>query len=288
MNPGRLYQNMKLDAIAKGLSAEKYTTFLAMPFRNNYGYISESMRSRFSEIVTGIDYRTHGLEKPFAVPIRVDDNPPSAADVTEQIAELIMNCHFFLGDLSFGNHGVLLETGMAMAVKPPESITLISQGNSDDLHFDITVNRVNFYSTDAELKKNIENSLVAGAKHYEHLYGRQLHLFRGTLTPEAILLLRIYANTSLQHLEYGIHWGLANEDETWKSNFGDDRAMRYQFYAEAIRELRDKGLIVLDYQPSPTQDGALALYAYHATKLGAEFLRRTWPKELRDFRSQKE
>lgn len=286
MNPDRLYMGMKLDALVDGIVADRYTTFVAMPFRNHFNYISQDVFNRFCEIVESIDHQQHRLEKPFARPIRVDVNPPNAADLTEQIANQIMRSHFFLGDLSFGNHGVLLETGIAMAIKPTESITLISQGSPDDLHFDITVNRVNTYTTFDQARGIIQASLVAGARDFERRLGRGLFLLRGQMTPEALLLLHIYGEMALNEPAATIHHAFVN-NPVWANNYGDDQQIRLHFYSEGIRELREKGLIFMDYQPNAT-DAGLAFYGYKATRFGAEVIRRTWPQRLGRFRSPME
>ena len=68
--------------------------------------------------------------------------------ITDQIIADILSCHFFLGDLTGCNFGVVLETGIALALKPNGRVLLFTQDDTASLHFDLKVTNVNPYKED--------------------------------------------------------------------------------------------------------------------------------------------
>ena len=61
---------------------------------------------------------------------RVDDNPDQAVVIPDQIATDILTCHYIQGDLTGCNFGVVLETGIALALKPNGRVLLFTQDDS--------------------------------------------------------------------------------------------------------------------------------------------------------------
>jgi hypothetical protein len=97
----------------------------------------------------------------------------NASEITDDIVEAILNSHFFLADLTLANQGVLVELGVALALKSARRIVLIAQGNLSDLHFDIRDNRVIQYDQ-PDAAQNIARALIDGARGFEASVGDRM------------------------------------------------------------------------------------------------------------------
>ena len=82
--------------------------------------------------------------------------------ITDEILRRILYSHFFFGDLTGCNFGVVLETGIALALKPNERVLLFTQDETASLHFDLKVTNVNRY-TEATLADKLAVELVKAA-----------------------------------------------------------------------------------------------------------------------------
>ena len=105
MNVDHIYQLQRDDAFAAQFSAEKYRTFVAMPFSNRGGYPEPRIKKILLEEVHD---RANALlpagpgKRSFAPLHRVDGNGVAGGSVviTDQIVTDILACHFFVGDLT--------------------------------------------------------------------------------------------------------------------------------------------------------------------------------------------
>src|SRR5439155_24537270 len=141
MNVERIYSAYRDEAIAHQFTSEKYETFVAMPFKRLFSYNYERVLADVLKpaAVAANSLLETGL-RCFAEPDVVRGR--TATVITEDIIKDILFSHFFLGDLTFNNPGVLIESGVAMALKPNDQMILILDGDPRDLHFDIRNNRV--------------------------------------------------------------------------------------------------------------------------------------------------
>src|SRR5262249_49353370 len=114
MNVDHIYQLQRDDAFAAQFSAETYNTFVAMPFSNRGGY----PEGRIHGLLGEVHHQANRLLPPnakrrFGPLRRVDEIASGTVTITDEIIRQILNCHFFLGDLTGSNFGVVLETGLA-------------------------------------------------------------------------------------------------------------------------------------------------------------------------------
>ncbi|MEJ2744237.1 MAG: hypothetical protein P8123_00885 [bacterium] len=269
MNPDRIYRQHRDNALAKQITATKYTTFVAMPFGDRYSYRS---REIYEKLIKEAAIRATKLEKakrPFDKPRRVDDEPSTAKVITEDIVVSILESHIFIGDLTFENPGVVLEVGVALGLKPNKQIILIMQGSDKDLHFDIRNNRVVFYSQSNAVEQ-IANAMIAGANAFEADCKKHIESISQTLSPDAILCLNWYGIMRRDNpgVEISLHQGTIPK-------YYNGNQVRFR---EATLELLSKKLIWTDYQV-----GAIPLgdaWGMHATELGWAVIENMW-KDLR-------
>lgn len=265
MNPYRIYRDEWGRALAAQAEASSYSTFVAMPFQDTFSYRARGILSKVIARAARQADAARESKRPFAKPARVD-RPMGAAVITEEIVLGILNSHFFIADVTFQNPGVLLEAGIALAIKPVRQIILITQGSPSELHFDLRGNNVLSYSPTGSVSKLAE-ALLAAARHFEE----QLDYYAGSvvkrLSPDAIALLKWYGTIQRQHPGLSLHSGNMGP---WLAGEG-----AHQRFEAATRELRDKDLLWTDYRPdaTPTSD----LHGTHATELGWVVIGKLWP-----------
>jgi hypothetical protein len=265
MNPYRIYRDEWAQALSGQATAAAYVSFVAMPFVERFSY-----RSR--DILTGVigaaideANRRGGTKRPFAVPDRVDV-PGGATPITDTIVRGIIESHFFIGDVTFENAGVLIETGIALGTKPADQIVLITQGSYADLHFDLRNNRVLSYSPGGEVT-SLASALVAAALYFEAHVDHQVTSVARRLSPEAIMALNWYGCIQRDHgPAASLHAGAIGPYFE-----GSDRRTRFE---SAVRELRDKELAWTDYKPGAIPGGDA--YGVHATELGWLVIEHLW------------
>jgi hypothetical protein len=136
MNVERIYQRHRDDALAKQIASSNYFTFVAMPFRDTFSYRSKEIYSEVIQRAAAVANRK-GAARKFDLPRRADEVSGQAIVITEEIIVSILECHLFVADITFHNAGVLLETGVALGLKPNGQIILLSQGTPEELHFDL-------------------------------------------------------------------------------------------------------------------------------------------------------
>src|SRR5262249_39023962 len=163
MNVDQIYRFQRDEAFAKQFTADSYTAFVAMPFGRTNGYdaddiyrcLKEKVHLRANELGRHLPRSCAPLE-------RASEHKGTALVVTELIPTRILQDHFFVGDLSGNNAGVILETGIALALKPNRRLVLITQDPHDALHFDLKVTHVTRYATDT-LLEIVAQALVEAA-----------------------------------------------------------------------------------------------------------------------------
>jgi hypothetical protein len=278
MNPHRVYREIAYEALASQAEAKKYGVFVAMPYRDEFSYRSD-------DIFTGVISESVELanskspRRPFEKPIRPDKIASGASEITDHIVEGILRNHFFIADLTLANHGVLVETGVALALKSAKHIILIAQGNLNDLHFDLKGNHVICYDK-AKANEAIAEALVEAAKDFESALGDRMSSIIRDLTPLAVYLMRVYGQRRLDRGDRaGLHFGVLKNDEY----LGRDESIRELTFNDAAHELLDKKLLYLKYRAA---DGISKsdTYGLHATSLGLVFIKKTWPDRFKSLK----
>jgi hypothetical protein len=274
MNVDHIYQLQRDDAFAAQFSSTVYQTFVAMPFSNRGGYPEARIKALLTEKV---HERANALRpappanRTFAPLRRMDGGPGGAVVITDQIATDILACHFFLGDLTGCNFGVVLETGIALALKPNGRVLLFTQDDSASLHFDLKVTNVNGYAED-DLVEKVASALVDAAEVFEKEADRYIRFLSSQLTSDAIRVLNLYGQGwKTWHPgspQPSIFYRIVEQVENFTGPAG-----RVAFH-DAVRELSARRLFWTDYKPnaSPGADH----YGLHATKLGWRVIEHLW------------
>ena len=273
MNVDGIYQLQRDDAFAAQFQATEYQTFVAMPFSNRGGYPER----RIHDLVKRVHEEANKLipgnsKRHFAQLRRVDEITSGTVTITDEIIRQILSCHFFWGDLTGCNFGVVLETGLALALKPNERVLLYTQEDTHSLHFDLAVTRITPYQ-ESDLVGNLAQDLVQAAQCFESEADRYIRLVSSQLTADAIYVLNIY----------GRLWKERSDSSQTPSLF-HRIAKKYMdhfagtsgriLFNDAVRELSAKRLMWTDYQTntSPGYDS----YGLHATKLGWHVIEHLW------------
>jgi len=267
MNPDRLYSQYREDMLAKQITSDEYSIFVAMPFQERYSYPS---RNIFEKIIEASVLTANSLletGRKFAMPRRVDDEPGVAGVITEDIVVRILECHIFFADLTSQNAGVLLETGVAFGLKPNNQIILITQDDLNTLHFDLRNNRVIRY-TDEDSTKQIGEALKSSVNSFEIDIKSYIHSIQKTLSPDSIMCLNYYGRLRRDHPHdaYSLHLGVAQHC------LGElDAVGRFN---NATRELLSRKLIWTDYSVGAIPGGDA--FGMHATELGWALIENMW------------
>jgi hypothetical protein len=129
MNANLIYQLYRDEAFVKQFTASEYQTFVAMPFGNQGGYPARRIRG----LLRMVHERANELlpsssRHRFAELRRVDETTSATMVITDEIIRQILEYHFFWADLTGCNFGVVLETGLAIALKPNERVLVFTQG----------------------------------------------------------------------------------------------------------------------------------------------------------------
>lgn len=270
MNPDRIYKQYRDDALALQFSASEYTTFVAMPFRDSFSYRSIEI---YEEVFCRAAQRATELNEarlPFARPFRMDQAPGGSVVNREEIVVSILKSHLVLADLTMGNHGVLVEAGVALGLKPNRQVILVTQGDLGDLHFDIRNNSVLRYDSGNEVEV-IAKAMVRGAKAFEEECVRYVIQLASRLTSDAILSMNLYGKLRRDNpnKRFSLHEGVRHQ--YFK---GEDASIRFH---QATRELLVMGLLETEYEVGGIPGGDA--WGMHATKLGWAFIEYMW-KEL--------
>jgi hypothetical protein len=264
MNPYRIYRDEWAKALATQAMAPEYTIFVAMPFEEKFSYRSREILERVIRTAAREANNRKEARRPFTIPERVDV-PAGAVVITEQIISGILESHFFLGDLTSQNAGVILEAGIALGTKPNRQVILITQGPLSDLHFDLRNNKVISYNPDDSVAQ-IASAFISAASAFEEQVQHNILSVTRMLSPEAILALNWYGRLQLENKAKSLH--AQNIGPYFEGPNGLSR------FDAATRELRDKGLLWTDYVVGAVPGGDA--YGMHATEFGWAVIANMW------------
>ena len=276
MNVDHIYQFQRDDAFAAQFSAQEYQTFVAMPFSNRGGYPEPRIKKLLLEEVHiwANNVLSSDSKRKFAPLHRVDGDGSAGGSVviTDQIVTDILKSHFFVGDLTGCNFGVVLEAGVGLALKPNERVLLFTQDDTASLHFDLKVTNINRYTEENFVERAAE-ALVSAAAAFETEADRYIRFLSSQVTPDAIIVLNYYGR-----LWKGWQPG-NNQPSIYEEKMagdilpfrGPDARIAFQ---QAIRELLQKRLFWTHYQPN-TGVG-IDSFGLHSTKLGWRVIEHLW------------
>jgi len=267
VNPERIYRQHRDEALAQQITADAYSTFVAMPFCDRFSYRS---RQIYIEVIRAAAQKASQLgqtRRPFSPPRRIDDEPGVAGVITEDIIVEILESHLLLADLTFENPGVILEVGVALGLKPNNQIILILQGDPGALHFDIRNNRVIRYDV-PEAIDSIAGALIAGASAFETDCERYIESITKTMTSDAILCLNWYGRMCRDHPGQTPSLHRAAMGPYFE---GPDAAVRF---GDATRELLERRLLWTDYRVGAIRGGDT--FGMHATELVWRVIEKMW------------
>lgn len=273
MNVDLIYQLQRDNAFAEQFQATEYRTFVAMPFNNRGGY----PEGRIYDLIKRVHEQANKLlpedsRRHFAKLQRVDEITSGTVTITDEIIRQVLSCHFFWGDMTGCNFGVVLETGLALALKPNERVLLYTQDGTHSLHFDLAVTRITQYK-ESDLVENLAQDLARAAKHFELEADRYIRFVSSQLTPDAINVLNIYGRLWKDRSDSSITLSLFHRiAERYMDHFTETSGRI--LFNDAVRELSAKRLMWTDYQTntSPGYDS----YGLHATKLGWRVIEHLW------------
>jgi hypothetical protein len=266
MNPYRIYRDEWAKALAIQTTAKKYTTFVAMPFFERFSYRSHQILNKVIRAAVDGANRRGEAQRPFARPQRVA--PRGASVIDDDIVQGILESHFVVADVTFENAGVLLETGIALAMKPLRQIILITQGSFDDLHFDVRNNGVICYNPKQSLAE-LSEAFIGAARHFEQQAAHHIVEVRKRLSPDAIAVLNWYGRIQREHGQVA-----SLHDQQSLPTFFSGDVGRIRFHG-ATSELRDKDLVWTHYAVGAIPEGDA--FGMHATELGWAVIENMWP-----------
>lgn len=234
MNPEIIYTNYRDEALAEKFSADAYFSFVAMPLADHFSYHPKEVLQKVIRDATNSANRERTEEiKEFLPPETALEIPGTANVITEDIVKKILSSHFFIADLTGGNAGVLIETGIAMAFKSNSQIILITQHSLEELHFDIRNNRVISYSPNGNIDE-IKQAFLAAARNIEIDRKKYVTQVSRGLTSDAIRTIHHYAqmyqNPSSQALHNRDFLVGARRMDNWKATYP-------RFLSEIIKKM---------------------------------------------------
>jgi len=279
MNPEIIYTNYRDAALAEMFSAEEYETFVAMPFRDQFSYYPQDILTRvISRAVHQANATAETSLKKFGEPKTALNIPATANVITEDIIKKILFSHIFLADLTGGNAGVLLETGIAMAFKPNSQIILITQEPLENLHFDIRNNRVLSYNPDGNVDA-LRTAFLFATRSFEDDRKEYVTQVIEKMNIDAIRTIHWYASLYQNPDNEAGQPGLfapGNMPPFFEGDYGTSQSL--VMFKLALQELHDRRMLWTDYRAE--SDGAVErhTWAAHLTKLGWLVVQNKWPK----------
>jgi hypothetical protein len=271
VNVERIYCLHRDEAFVDQFESEVYKTFVAMPFRDTCKYRADKIYDLLKEKVHPFATKRgsgKGLKR-FESLRRISEHAGTAISITDSIVERILGDHFFVGDLTGNNPGVVVETGIAIAFKPNTRIILLTQGDFEDLHFDLKGVHCSQYKP-KNLVETVVDALVDAAVRFEAEVKDYVTQASSSLTSDAILLLLQYSRLQKDR---GSQASLFEDARSCGERFaGSDGRIRFH---SGIRELLAKRLVWTDYRASVKQ--GKDYYGAHATKLGRRVISQIWP-----------
>jgi len=264
MNPFRIYRDEWASALSKQTTASEYHTFIAMPLQERFSYRANEVQDKVINTAIEEANKRKIAKRQFHPADRVNI-PGGAIAINDEIVTRILESHFFIGDLTFENTGVILETGIALGIKPNRQIILITQDSLNDLHFDLRNNNVINYNTADHIDK-IASAFIAAAQAFEEHSQYQIQTITRRLSPESILALNWYGQIQRSNQGASLHAG--NLGPFFE---GPDGRIRFE---TATQELRNKDLLWTEYSVGAIPEGDE--YGMHATELGWAVIENMW------------
>ncbi len=282
MNVERIYSLRRDEAFADLFEAERYKTFVAMPFNSRGGYPNERVRALLKEVH---DKANEACGNPRFAPLYcVNELGNAARNQIDQIVEQILGSHIFLGDLTGNNFGVVIETGLALALKPNDRILLFSQDPIPDLHFDLKPTHVNQY-TEGSLVALATEGLLQAAKAFETEADRYIRSITAALSSDAITLMGFFPQLWQQFANTSTNPSLW-EERAESLEASDPQSRRFHGeighlrYIAGVRELLGKRLVWTDYRANAMRladEGRSAdMFGLHPTRLGWTVINVIW------------
>ncbi len=272
MNPERIYQQHREDALARQIAAAKYSTFVAMPFRDSFSYRSHEIYETIIQKAAEVANEHRTAKREFDVPRRTDDSGSGQAVViTEEIVVGILEAHLFLADVTFHNPGVILETGIALGLKPNRQIILMSQGTASELHFDLRNNNVIFYR-DTHAVETLASALIAAAGAFEGDAERYVGSVVKSLSSPAVKCLRWFGEARTREPHQSLHEGIAIQ--VFQPRPEGEALILFQL---ATQELIQKKLLYMHYVPRGGASGG-DMWGMGTTELGWATIGKLWPE----------
>lgn len=278
MNVDLIYQLQRDEAFADQFSADAYSTFVAMPFSGRFGYPEARVWRLLSQChnkATAL-LRKRAQRGPIGrairrfEPLRRVDDTTSAVVITDEIIRRILSAHFFVGDLTGCNTNVVIEAGIALALKPNERVLLFSQDDIAYQNFDLKVTKVMSYTED-NLVNGVAESLANAARAFEKEGRSYVTLLSSQITPDAITLLRVYRRLWSDPKRRKSNPALWEDSAASASPTRFKGAVGRIAFHQAARELTQRRLLWSHY------DTKRQIYGIHATKLGWRVIELLWP-----------
>lgn len=278
MNPEIIYTNYRDAALAEMFSADVYETFVAMPLSDKFSYHPRDILSNVISLsIIQANAEGDSTIKQFLDPKTALNIPGTANVITEDIVKKILFSHFFLADLTFGNAGVLLETGIAMAFKPNTQIILITQDSLENLHFDIRNNRVITYNPDGNIDL-LKEAFLSAARNFEASRKEYVTQVSQNMNIDAIRTINWYAtlyqNPDSKKGQPGL-FAPGNMPPFFKGDYGESQAL--VMFKLTLEELHNKRMLWTDYRSTIDGDKEYHSWAAHLTKLGWLVVKNLWP-----------
>lgn len=240
-----------------------------MPFHDTFSYRSQDIYKEIIQKAAEIASNRQTAKRTFDAPRRVDDAPGQAVVITEEIVVGILESHFFLADVTFQNAGVILETGIALGLKPNRQIILISQGTPAELHFDLRNNSVIFYRDSSAVEK-LADAIIAAAAAFEEDADKYVNSVVKSLSETAIQCLRSQGEEMKKAANLrSLHSGRASEVFT---NCSAGEAIL--LFQAATQELIQRKLFEMYFIKEQNAEKR----GMYPTKLGSAVIKKLWPE----------
>lgn len=267
MNPSRIYSAFADAALANQAEAQKYETFVALPFAESFRYRMEGVLRRvIRTAATEATRRRGALLKAYAPPTPVRQLR-GAREITEEIVVGILEAHFFLADLTTANPNVLLEVGVALALKPTAQVILILDGDPTILPFDIKTNEVIRYDRPGAVSR-IADAFLAAAAAFETEYRRRVEQVTHGLGSDAIYLLNYLGRLQRQNPAACLGRNMADQI----LGVAADSGLRYGVAEQQLLEVR---LLRMQHIPGGVPGGDV--FETRPTELGRRVIYERWP-----------
>jgi len=272
-----VYASYYDEALVKRITAEKYQTFVVMPFEDQSGYQSEAVLNGIKSAFTKRDEKG-GSDRRFGEVKRVDSNGAFAIRITDEIVSMILESNFIIADITGSNENVLLELGIALASRrDAASILVISQGSQEDvigkLSFDIRDVRVMPYEMKS-LESELEKQILKMEKRERELKDELIVSFMRNLPVNSVSCLYAYCDMYKDAAKASAEKPpIVFENSGFCARFPCDSNARVYFDL-ACEVLVRNHLMVCDYETviAPNQEKRLG-YASHATELGWQVMK---------------